>query len=270
MEGEAPKHYIDMDVYGDSALFILPKYWKDAVAKFTEDTLMEYGIVPWHLNTMRYRLVDAFKQGNTARILMIAADLGHYIGDANVPLHTTVNYNGQLTNQYGIHGFWESRLPELFSEEYNYWTRKAEFLADPQATAWEAVKNAHWALDSVLGFDLELKQSMGDDKVFMYDERNGITTRNFSRDFSKAYHDRLNGQVERRMIASIQMIGDFWYTCWIEAGQPDLNKLLEKELNEEQRKMLQEEVPLPDKPLKARPHEATFMGFQRLMASVEE
>ena len=37
----------------------------------------------------------------------------------------------------------------------------------------------------------------------------------------------LNGQVERRMKASIKMVGDIWYSCWINAGQPDLKEIAE-------------------------------------------
>jgi hypothetical protein len=35
-------------------------------------------------------------------ILFIAADLGHYIADAHMPLHTSDNHDGQLTDQKGI------------------------------------------------------------------------------------------------------------------------------------------------------------------------
>ena len=35
----------------------------------------------------------------------------------------------------------------------------------------------------------------------------------------------LSGQVQRRMKASVKMVGDMWYTCWINAGQPDLNQI---------------------------------------------
>ncbi len=111
---EAPRHYIDLDVYGDSAVYKLPRYWKEAVEKLTEDTLNAYGVVPWHINRVSYQLSLAFLNKDAKSILRFSADLGHYIADANVPLHTTENYNGQFTGQYGIHGFWESRLPELF------------------------------------------------------------------------------------------------------------------------------------------------------------
>jgi hypothetical protein len=66
-------------------------------------------------------LVDAFKARNFELILRQSAELGHYIADAHVPLHTTSNYNGQLTNQLGLHAFWESRIPELFADKnYDY------------------------------------------------------------------------------------------------------------------------------------------------------
>jgi hypothetical protein len=111
---EAPRHYIDIDHYGPSAFDSMPKFWKKAVAKYSEDTLNAYGIVPWWIDVMTYRLADAFRQGDVDRILRLSAELGHYVGDAHVPLHTTENYNGQLTNQHGIHGFWESRVPEVY------------------------------------------------------------------------------------------------------------------------------------------------------------
>ena len=113
-KAEAPRHYIDIDVYGDSAIYKMPRRWRDAVEKYTEDTLKRYGIVPYHIHRVSRGLINAFKNKDADRILRLSADIGHYIADANVPLHTTQNYNGQLTGQYGIHGFWESRLPELF------------------------------------------------------------------------------------------------------------------------------------------------------------
>ena len=49
----------------------------------------------------------------------------YYVGDAHVPLHTTENYNGKMTGQKGIHGFWESRLPEINADNYNFFVLKA-------------------------------------------------------------------------------------------------------------------------------------------------
>lgn len=105
VEGEAERHFIDIDVYdkffNDSAVYKMPRYWKQAVERFTEDTLKAYGIVPWHIEKMKHDLTRAFEQRDARRILRLSADLGHYIADGNVPLHTTENYNGQKNRTSG-------------------------------------------------------------------------------------------------------------------------------------------------------------------------
>lgn len=226
VEGEAPRHYIDLDIYPDSVQKDLQSLrWKDAVEKYTEDTLNAYGIVPWHVNFMKYQLTQAFMKKDARAILRLSADMGHYIADAHVPLHTTENYNGQLSNQVGIHGFWESRLPELFSDDYSFWVGKAAYIQKPQEEIWKVVLASHAALDSVLSFEEKLTNTFPADKKYTVEERNGITIRNYSRPFSKQYHDMLQDQVEKRMRASVKCIGDFWFTCWVDAGQPDLTDL---------------------------------------------
>ena len=60
--------------------------------------------------------------------------------------------------------------------------------------------------------------------------------RTYSRDFSKAYHARLNGQVERQLRYAAALIGDFWFTCWVDGGSPDLRQLqYEPSAKEQQR-----------------------------------
>lgn len=230
---EACRHYIDLDHFGDSALVKMPRFWKDAVAIYSEDTLKAYGIVPWHINTMYYRLKDAFMVGDPAEILRISAELGHYIADANVPLHTTQNYNGQLTGQDGIHGFWESRLPELFFSTYNLFVGKASYLKNPQVTAWQAVENANAYVDTVLLLEKTLAHQFGE-KKYSFETRGKQTVKVYSNEFSTAYHKAMNNKVEKQMEASIKMIADFWYTAWVDAGQPDLRKLLKYTPTEEE------------------------------------
>jgi len=222
---EAPRHYIDLDHYGDSALNKMPRYWPMAVQKYSEDTLKAYGIVPWHINRMYYSLRDAFLIRDPERILKVSAELGHYIADAHVPLHTTENYNGQLTGQEGIHAFWESRLPELFSDDFNYFVGKAEYISDPQVAAWSAVQSSHEAVDSVLLEEKKLSEKM-EGKKYSFETKGRQTVKVYSRSYSKAYHNLLDGMVERRMRAAIKMIGDFWFTAWIDGGQPDLKVLI--------------------------------------------
>lgn len=246
--GEAEKHFIDLDHFGDSALFILPKYWPEALEKFSEDSLRANGIGPWSAYLTMLSLTKAFEQKNTAAILRLSADLGHYLGDLNVPLHTTKNYNGQLTGQEGIHGFWESRVPELMAEDYSLWVGKAEYVEKPQLAIWEAVAQAHAMVDSVLQTELELTEHFPEDQKYSYEERNGLTVKVYSREFTGAYAQALDNQIERQMKRSIKMIADFWYTAWINSGQPDLGSLEQTEFGED-------EKTTPDPKIKVRSHD---------------
>lgn len=246
VKGEAERHFIDIDHYvkpGDNPFEVMPRKWDDAVAKFTEDTLLAYGIVPWHLDIMVYRLTKAFKDKNLDRILKLSSELGHYVADAHVPLHTTENYNGQMTNQKGIHGFWESRIPELSAEEYDYLIGTAIYLNYPLDEAWRIVEESHRAVDSVLSFEKQLTIEIGEDKKYSIEQRGQVMMKVYSEEFAMEYEKRLNNMQERRMRASIYMVGCFWYTAWVNAGQPDLEELgdnvsedYKMEMDEEEKK----------------------------------
>lgn len=238
---EAPRHYIDIDHYGPSAFDSMPKFWKKAVAKYSEDTLNAYGIVPWWIDVMTYRLSEAFRQGDVDRILRLSAELGHYVGDAHVPLHTTENYNGQLTNQHGIHGFWESRVPEVYGEQYDYFVGRAFYVESVINTSWDIVKASHAQVDSVLQLEAALTKSTPSDRKYAFEQRGNVTIKTYSQEFTSAYNRALNGMVERRMRASILMVGSLWYTAWINAGQPDLSKLEDKDVSDSAKKAQEEE-----------------------------
>ena len=238
--GEAPKHFLDVDRYGDSAGFKLPRKYADAVARYGEDSLLRHGIVPWNVVSMKNRLTAAFKAKNTDRILSLSADLGHYVADACVPLHTTRNYNGQLTNQRGIHGLWESRLPELLSADYDLFSGRAEYLERPSDAIWAAVIRSHAAVDSVLRFEKELTAQYPEDRKFGYEQRGNQTIRTYSREFSATYHARLNGQVERQLRYAAALIGNFWFACWVDGGSPDLSQLPRTPSQAEQQRLERE------------------------------
>src|SRR5690606_11290780 len=141
--------------------------------------------------------------------------------------------------QTGIHGFWESRLPELFSEKYNYFVGRAEYIADPLKEAWIIVRNSHKYKDSVFSIEANLSSSFPSDRKYSFSERNGIVTKQYSREYSEAFHNALNGMVERQMRAAIKKTGSYWFSAWVDAGQPDLifssSKSQSKEGSERQR-----------------------------------
>jgi hypothetical protein len=234
---EGARHYLDIDHYGTYPFDSLPRKWNDAVKKFSEDTLNRYGIVPWWIIVMQKRLTDAFKQKNTSRILKLSAEIGHYIADAHVPLHVSSNHNGQLTNQQGIHAFWESRIPELLADQHwNFFIGKADYITNVPDFIWKRVLESAAAADTVLGMERSLSNHFNPSEKFAFEDRNGKLVKQYSSRYAKTYNDMLQGMVERRMRQAIYATACLWYTAWVDAGQPDLSQLSSRNISDADQK----------------------------------
>jgi hypothetical protein len=244
-KNEASRHYIDADYYGKQPFQSLPQHWADAVKKYTADTLKKYGINPWYVNQMKDRLTAAFKAHNIDSIVFLSADLGHYVGDAHVPLHASMNYDGQLSGQKGIHGLWEARVPELVGSGYNYYAGKAKYIKDIQNEAWQISKGSFSEVDSVLSLEKGLNDTFPQDKKYLLSvNKDGKPVKQYTDRYTKEYSALLHGMVERRLRAAINEVGSFWYTAWVNAGKPDMSKWDKTSISKEMASSLKEEEKL--------------------------
>lgn len=240
---EAPRHFLNADHYGKNPFNAIPERWNDAVVKYSEDTLNKYGTVPWAIQYNYYKLVNAFKGHDTTGILTASSNLGHYIADAHVPLHLTQNYNGQLSNQAGIHALWESRLPELFASNYNCYAGKARYIENPLKEAFKICRTSFKEVDSILRFERLLSRTFPADKKYTMVMHGKKPVKDYSADYSRAYQKMLRGMVARRMRSAVLSVGSYWYSAWVDAGQPDLSKLIkQKPTAAENEKIRQEET----------------------------
>ncbi len=232
VEGEAPRHYIDIDHFGEQPFQSMPRGWSEARAKYSRDTLMEYGVLPWHIDEMAERLTLAFQNRDLDQILINSAHLGHYIADACTPLHTTLHYNGRTPAERGIHALWESRLPELYAHEYDYLTGRAEYIPDPLGKAWELIEQSHHHVTKIYQVYDSLHSVIPADQIYVVEMRGQATGQHFSRTFSAAFHRGLEGMVEQQMQKAVKTIGDFWFTAWVDAGQPRLDDLSRQSISQ--------------------------------------
>ncbi|MBX3257921.1 MAG: S1/P1 Nuclease [Chitinophagaceae bacterium] len=238
---EGPRHYIDLNRYGAYPFSGLPRNWNDAVEKFGEDSLKAHGIVPWWIHIMLQRLTNAFREKNYPAIVKLSAEIGHYIADAHVPLHAHSNYNGQQTNQHGIHGLWESRIPELLAAtDFDYLLGKAEYISNPPTFVWQRVLESAAAADTVLELEKAVSLRFSPDFKYAFEERNGLLVRQYSGAFTIAYNAAMKGMVERRMRQSVFATASLWYTAWINAGQPALEAAGSVRFSEEDIKIFSE------------------------------
>ena len=236
---EATKHFIDLEMFGPDAVNKMPEEWSKAVAIFSKDSLIKYGYVPYHIIYMQSKLTEAFKQKNKDSILFYAADLGHYIGDAHVPLHTTVNYDGQLTGQKGMHNLWESTVPDIEMVQYNLYTNhKATYLTSPQTAIWVAVRKGFGMIDHMLETERAVSKNFTEADKFEMKMWYGKETKAYTLAFAKAYGLALKNTVNERLVESANLIADFWYTAWVDAGKPDLSSFENTSLAQDLQKEL--------------------------------
>lgn len=218
MDQEASRHYIDLDRYKISDIHFTD--WAEITQKINPDSLVKHGIVPWHIPILYQQLKYAFIRRDTVKIIKLSAEMGHYIGDLHVPLHTTSNYDGQKTGQTGLHAFWESRIPELLNEELEEWVGPATFIPNVTKSTWDWVLESHDQVNILIDKEAKLNANFRQSKKYIFEKKGNMLQKNYSIEYSKKYHQVLDHQIEERFQRAYKHIGDIWYSAWIEAGQP--------------------------------------------------
>jgi hypothetical protein len=246
-KAENPRHYIDMENFG--AVDSIPLPFEEVKKKYNEKFLADNGTLPWYIQEMMTKLTKAFKEKRKTEILFLAGDLAHYIGDAHMPLHTSTNHDGQLTNQKGIHAMWESRLPELFGKNYNFYTGEAKYVDNVEKATWDMIKDTHSQVEPLLLVDRNLRATFTQELMFEKDEKGNPAKNKFndliySKEYVTQFHAALNGMVESQMRKAIIVTTNFWYTAWVNAGKPNLDDLDSKELTDRNKKNLKKDLKL--------------------------
>jgi hypothetical protein len=244
---EFSRHFIHMEALGN--LDSVPKSYTAALAKYDKKFFAKHGNLPWSIEFIMDKLTIAFKQKHAVDILFLSADLGHYIGDAYMPLHVSSNHDGLLTNRKGIHALFESQIPEMFGETYNYRTGKAVYIADIQKETWRIMSESLKAADTLLQVDRDLYKNLPDNKIYELDATGKIKVNQYNEpvhtyEYCKKYQAGLHGMIEKKLRASIITTASFWYTAWVNAGKPDLNTIDKKELTDRNIQLLAHEQKL--------------------------
>ena len=199
-QDKEPNHFLDMDAFGPPASGNIPKDEAEHLRQHGPDAAAK-GRLPWRIGEAYRDLVAAFREGNAPRILERASLLGHYVGDAHVPLHAALNYDGQLTGQTGLHNRWESGLVERFERQLRaeMAPRPARPVGDPVLLAFDVLAES---------FDLSL-QSLASDKESA--EGTDLADTPLDDRYGDAYYSRMyereRATLRNRLAASATTLG---------------------------------------------------------------
>jgi hypothetical protein len=209
---EPPNHFLDLDAYGPYPFPELPRELDAAVKKFGFDTLRENGMLPWRSHEIAGRLIRGFaavhKNGPYARsdIRFFSAVIGHYVADAHVPLHAVLNYNGQLTGQFGVHSRWESDLFDRYQAQLQLRPGAPRRIANERDYIFETLLESFQLAPAVLAAD---KDAIGSRDV--YDDK-----------YFETLFARTRPILERRLNESITGVASIIVSAWEQAGKPAL------------------------------------------------
>ena len=165
--GEGTGKCMDLDQYDLNQVSF--SSWEQMLRKKSEDSLRKHGIVPWHIPIVYQRLVQAFLKKDTLQIIKLSAELGHYVADSHVPLHTSSNYDGQKTGQGGLHSFWESRIPEILGNQLDQFSGPATFIPDVQHCAWTWVLASHKQLPLLFSMAYKVSAELKEGEKYSFE-----------------------------------------------------------------------------------------------------
>ena len=174
------------------------------------------GLQPYIATEIFERLVVAFREYRhaiaehrnpdfaEANAIFYAGWLGHYVGDASNPLHTTVHHNGWVgpnpkgyttgnTIHWKMEGiFVADNLKQL--QFANLVPPQPQQLADPFEDYLKYLRESHQYVETV--YQLE--------KAGGFDGAGTAASREF---------------IRQRLAAGATMLRDMWYTAWVQSGK---------------------------------------------------
>ena len=214
---QGAEHFIDFEPA--DALGPLPHRRMDFEAKVfaAGERPEKVGLQPWEATEVWQRLKAAMREYRKlsadhqdtrsveAAVLFYAGWLGHYVGDASQPLHTTIQYNG-----------WTGPNPQGYTTSHQiHWQFEGPFVAanlhapdvQPKMTPAHAVEGDMF--DSYVAYLRHSATYM--EKVYQLEKAGGFVGAGSpeSREFTA-----------QRLAAGASMLRDMIYTAWLDSAKP--------------------------------------------------
>jgi hypothetical protein len=203
--GESERHYIDIDYYDEFFLGTLPRSRAALEAIYGTALVTAQGVLPWTIDEVMTRLTTQFQAQQWSAASLTIADLCHYVGDANHPLHCTMNFNGQLTGNTDIHSRHESTMITSYLAQLNTLAMTTTYYASPLDAAFDVI-TASWAgVAPILSADNVAKALSGGS----YNSTYYASLWNSTRTLTQA-------RLDTASVVTASLV----YTAWVNAGEP--------------------------------------------------
>lgn len=211
-EDEPARHFVDLDAFGPAPFDALPRDYEAAVKKFGKEMVQKNGLLPWRTAEIYGQLERAFERLSQGQpyayddIKFFSSVLAHYVSDAHVPFHGIVNYDGQVTNQRGIHARFETELFVRYRSTLSVTPVARAPIRNPRDFVFDALIESAALTEAILRAD-----------------RTAVEGRS---EYDDAYFDLFVAPVkptlERRLSESASAVAAMIAGAWEDAGKPTL------------------------------------------------
>lgn len=209
---EFPKHFIDIDFYQEYLDGRMIYDQQQLTALYGDSVVTKMGILPWATLQTYNNLQKAFSEHNRDKVLIYTADLAHYVADAHQPMHTMLNYDGQLTDQKGVHGRYESEMIERYFDELeeNVNGNSVGQIDDPLSFIFSYIENSNSLGEVLLAADKFADKRTGSNKNDNYYRLLWFKTKYIT---------------EIQFESAVNSLASLIFTAWSEAGEPSLTEI---------------------------------------------
>jgi len=209
---EDPNHFLDIDGLDEPRPFTnVPREWEAYVARYGVDRANKNGRLPWRTEDIYRLLVARFQdvaKGTSAyaadNATYVAAVLAHYIEDAHQPFHAVANYDGQATNQRGIHARFETEVVLRNRDTLTLAPVAIAPIPNIRTFVFDRVIEGEAVAASILDADRLASGGRG-----VYDDA-----------YYAAFFKSVRSVLERRLSEAASGVASAITAAWTEAGRP--------------------------------------------------
>ena len=203
--GESYRHYIDIDTYPEFLAGTLARDRATLEAEYGASYVLNVGVLPWAIGEVTTTLTQQFQAQQWSAAALTIADLCHYVGDANQPLHCATNYDGQLTGNNGIHSRYESSMLSTYLNQLHTPAMTVAYYSSPLDAAFDVIA-ASWAgVSPILAADNAAKAASG-----------GSYNSTYYASLWNSTHTLTQARLDTASVITASLV----FTAWTDAGRP--------------------------------------------------
>ncbi len=199
---EGPRHYLDIDDYPNFKY--MTRNLDSLIMLYGWQRVKGNGTNPWFVKWFMDSLTAQLTRNDLAKVKQTASDIGHYVGDGHQPLHCTLNYDGQLTGNTGIHSRYESTMLNSYQAQINIKADSIYYIASPIDYIFEYIIHSNSLVDSIIIADNYAKSVSG---------YSGLGTAPAS--YYAALWQKTERLTKDQLQRSTTALASIWYTAWV-------------------------------------------------------